>query len=175
MTLVADPPGRVAPGPVADLELVFGVDVVALSRAQQLLERYDEVILRRVATAQEAEWIGTAPARLGAVLGLKEAAIKAMGGRPDPFTWQQISIEACGQPGQRAAEVLGGFAAGLQLAEFTTISCQLHGVSADRVAAQLGAASAPGGSGSVFGAGCFGVRDDHLFAAVCFWKEDDDE
>jgi len=179
-------PGTVPAGSSAPAGIVFGVDVVALSRAQQLLDRYGAAIGERVAIPEEAAWIFAGPdsaIRLGALLGMKEASIKAMGGRPEPFRWQHISTSAGDltatfrvppviQPGgwpPAVTEVLRGFGAGMGLAELTTAGCAVHGPGLDRVTQQLP------GAGTVRGAGCFGVRLEHVFAAVCFWKDENDE
>jgi hypothetical protein len=163
--------------------LAFGIDVVELARAADLLDKYGQTVVARVATAPEADWAGDTVERLAALLGLKEAAIKAMAGRPVPFRWQLVrtglgeiasSMEGIASapsvPGgvpDPVREVLGTFAAdtGLDLAETTAVTCRLAGPAGERISARLA------GSGEVLGLGCFGIDDEHLYAAVVLWKD----
>ncbi len=166
----------------------FGVDVVAVTRAAQLLERFGNAIVERVATEPEARWVGNSPGRLGVVLGLKEAAIKAMAGRPDGFRWQQVEtglgslvtsldsmVDRPGGLPTAVGEVLREFAAGMGLHEAQVATCRLGPAASSRISPQLA------GSGEILGVGVFGADapapaetddDQHVYAAVCFWKED---
>lgn len=163
--------------------LAFGIDVVELARAADLLEKYGPAVVSRVGTAPEGDWAGSDVTRLAALLGLKEAAIKAMAGRPAPFRWQlvhtglgeiassmDVITSAPSVPGgvpDPVREVLGTFAAdaGLDLAETTAVTCRVAGGAADRAAGRLD------GSGEILGLGCFGISDEHLYAAVVLWKD----
>jgi hypothetical protein len=163
--------------------LAFGVDVVELARAADLVEKYGTTALARVATSAEEGWAGTEVTRLAALLGLKEATIKAMAGRPAPFRWQLVrtglgeiasSLDVIASaptvPGGVPApvrQVLGSFATdtGLDLRETTAVTCRPVGGAAERAAARLT------GSGEVLGLGCFGISDEHLYAAVVLWKD----
>jgi hypothetical protein len=163
--------------------LAIGVDVVELARVADLLEKYGTTARARVATAAEERWAGADATRLAALLGLKEATVKAMAGRPAPFRWQlvrtglgeiasslDVIATAPAAPGGVPAavrNVLGAFAAdvGLDLRETTAVTCRPAGGAAERASARLT------GSGEVLGLGCFGVSDEHLYAAVVLWRD----
>jgi hypothetical protein len=185
--------GEMHPRPVS-----FGVDVVAVARAAQLLDRFGRSIVERVATGAEAQWVGGSPGRLGVVLGLKEAAIKAMAGRPDDFRWQQVETgvgslvttldSLTDRPGglpSAVGEVLREFADGMGLSHAQVATCRLGPAAQRRISPQLA------GSGEILGIGVFGTDADdtddtddadaadgfgeesgrHVYAAVCFWRD----
>lgn len=75
----------------------LGVDVVDVARARRLLERYGDLILARVCTDAEAEYIRThtdGAARLAVRLAAKEAAFKALAGTPhaQAIGWREIEV-----------------------------------------------------------------------------------
>lgn len=106
-----------------DLELVMpvlglGIDLVEVSEAHRLLERWGDRLIRRVLTDSERDYIMrfAHPAKYLAVrLAAKEAVFKALqslpGGGARTIGWREIEVERLedGQPGVR----LHGRAAGL--------------------------------------------------------------
>lgn len=144
--------------------LLVGVDVVEVARIARLLDRESERMHRTIATPAEVAWVsdagpGAATVRTAALFAVKEAVIKALGGRPPRFRWPQIELVAT--RGHAVEPVLDAFAAGVGLAASTDVLVVLSGGCLDRVGLRLGRASA-----AVVGR--WGVRDGRVFAAaVC--------
>ena len=157
-----------------DFAPLHGVDVVAVERAAELLAKFGDTVVRRVCTPSEASWVSLTPRRLAVLLGLKESAIKAIAGRPDGFRWQMVETSAgelrvpfprrAGLPDPVHA-VLDGFAAGIGLSEVEAVTVRLAKPALERADELLP------GPGELLGAGVFGVRDGHLFAATTFWRD----
>ena len=69
--------------------VAVGVDVVDLRRVERSLARSRDGLASRLCTSEERSWIteGDAAPRTAALFALKEAWIKANGGRPAGFAW----------------------------------------------------------------------------------------
>jgi phosphopantetheine--protein transferase-like protein len=83
-----------------------GVDVVSKARIAADLARWGDLFLRRPLTAEEERWCREVPApadRLAVCLAVKEAAIKALGGRPTGFNWRNIELLAWEASGMSTA------------------------------------------------------------------------
>jgi holo-[acyl-carrier protein] synthase len=61
------------------VKLATGVDMVVITRVQQILTRYDDRFLRRVYTQAEITFSRGRPAELAARFAAKEAVSKALG------------------------------------------------------------------------------------------------
>lgn len=72
---------------------MIGVDIVDLARISRSLQRRPGALAARLLTDAERDWVdaGEPVIRLAACLALKEAAIKALGGRPAGFAWTVIA------------------------------------------------------------------------------------
>jgi phosphopantetheinyl transferase (holo-ACP synthase) len=156
---------------------LFGVDVMAVDRVQAAMARQPTRLAATV--ADPAEWRRfptTAPAlACAALLTLKEATIKAIGGRPVGTGWRGTEIVGPGselpdpiaglvEEFIRAVRVPAGYRVGLRLDH-------AH----DRAAAlQLGPApTGRGGDGSAWtsGLGWWGERDGEVYAVAALWTE----
>ena len=81
--------------------LSTGVDIIEISRVQQVLERYGQRFLDRVFTPAEIEYCrGRAP-NLAARFAAKEAAMKALGTGYRGVSWRDIEVvrQQSGAPG----------------------------------------------------------------------------
>jgi phosphopantetheine--protein transferase-like protein len=69
---------------------LFGVDAVDLDRIEALMSRHGERFLERIASPSEKLWFLAEPSAstAGLLFAVKEAVIKAVGGRPSGFTWR---------------------------------------------------------------------------------------
>ena len=152
--------------------LLFGVDAVAVARAQELWTTFGAALARRVATDAEAAWAGAAPERYAALLAVKESAIKCLAGRPPGFRWQCVQLDPHDVPTSDllpdvAGETLAAFAGGVRLAGERDVACRLAGAGLDRARQVLGAAD----GAPIRGAARHGTLDGHVLAAVCFWED----
>jgi phosphopantetheinyl transferase (holo-ACP synthase) len=90
-----------------------GIDLIDSRRVVADLDRWGLRCFDSVLTSREVEWLDhsdDAAFDIAAVLGVKEATVKAIGGRPSGFGWQQIEVvprrqgRAARSPGQLAVE-----------------------------------------------------------------------
>jgi holo-[acyl-carrier protein] synthase len=147
--------------------LLIGVDAVELDRVGALAgpggtDLYDRVAApgEREVAAEVARSFDRPAAGPAALLAVKEAAVKAAGGRPRGFTWRDVVLDH-DQPDvpAEAAAVLGSFEEdGLTAASW---SCGVRLTGAwDR---------APHPARTGVGAARLGLFEDHLFAVVVLW------
>ena len=127
--------------PAATAPLLFGVDAVAVARAQELWTTFGGALARRVATDAETAWAGTSPERYATLLAVKESAIKCLAGRPPGFRWQCVQLDVDTSPvlPDAVAGTLSAFAGGVRLAGEQDVSCRLAGAGLDRARQVLGA------------------------------------
>ena len=160
--------------------MATGVDAVTIERAVTMLRRSSDLLPGRVLTWPEADWAGHDAVRLATALAAKECAIKAAGGRPPGFSWQDAVLDpalaSALDPGlhpeqQPADLVLGQFARDAHLDGVRRFGCTFRGATA----AALTAALRPSRSGPAahpvhpMGAVCAGVTAGHLLAALVVW------
>jgi holo-[acyl-carrier-protein] synthase len=72
-----------------------GVDVVAVQRIRDDVERWGKTFLDRVLTPAEAQWCAAADdpeTRVAACVAGKECVIKVLGGRPRGFAWRDVEL-----------------------------------------------------------------------------------
>lgn len=74
--------------------LCSGVDMIAIARLQQTLDRYGDAFLRRVYTPAEIERYRKQVRSLAARWAAKEAVAKALGTGIGPVSWQDIEVLA---------------------------------------------------------------------------------
>ncbi len=75
--------------------------MVDLDRIAASIDRRADALAQRLLNDTERAWLDAAPDRvvgLAACLGLKEAAIKALGGRPPGFAWPDLARDASNTP-----------------------------------------------------------------------------
>lgn len=79
-----------------------GIDVVSKAHIAADVERWGDLFLRGPLTSDEERWCREIPhpaGRLAVCLAVKEAAVKALGGRPPGFHWHDVELlpwhEAC--------------------------------------------------------------------------------
>jgi phosphopantetheinyl transferase (holo-ACP synthase) len=160
---------------VAESGLSVGVDAVELDRIACLAgpgesnpfgRLYDRVAAageRELAAAVDAAF-GLPAAGAAALLAVKEAAVKAAGGRPPRFTWRDVVCMAdLPDLPPDAAAVLASFEDDVLPGVVDTFGVRLGGAwgGASATAARFGAAR--------LGAARFGLHADHLFAVVVLW------
>jgi holo-[acyl-carrier protein] synthase len=121
---------------------VIGVDVLEAARVERLLARYGRRMHRTIATPAETAWVGSSALRMAGLFAVKEAVIKALGGRGQGFRWTDIVVV----PGVRpeplpavAVAALDGFAAGIPATTLTPVLAELQGnLPASRAVARWG-------------------------------------
>jgi holo-[acyl-carrier protein] synthase len=109
--------------------LGLGIDLVDVSEAQRLLDRWGERLLRRVLTDQERHYVlrFTRPAQhLAARLAAKEAVFKALQGVPGTreISWRDIEVERSAE-GRPSIRLHGDAAKVAERAGVTRISLSL--------------------------------------------------
>jgi holo-[acyl-carrier protein] synthase len=77
-----------------------GVDIIEISRIQDVLERHGDRFLRRVYTDGELNYAGERPSALAARWAAKEATAKALGTGIGPVSFQEVEVvcNAQGKP-----------------------------------------------------------------------------
>lgn len=77
-----------------------GVDIIEISRIQDVLERHGDRFLRRVYTDGELTYAGKRPSALAARWAAKEATAKALGTGIGPVSFQEVEVvcNARGKP-----------------------------------------------------------------------------
>jgi holo-[acyl-carrier protein] synthase len=77
-----------------------GVDIIEISRIQDVLERHGDRFLRRVYTNGELKYAGKRPSALAARWAAKEATAKALGTGIGPVSFQEVEVvcDAQGKP-----------------------------------------------------------------------------
>jgi phosphopantetheinyl transferase (holo-ACP synthase) len=70
-----------------------GIDVLGLERVRRHRRTWENELPRRVLTADERAWAGTVEL-VAACVSAKESAVKAIGGRPPTFAWDDIVVDA---------------------------------------------------------------------------------
>jgi phosphopantetheinyl transferase (holo-ACP synthase) len=120
--------------------LGIGVDVVDIGRITASVDRRQDALARRLLNGTERAWVDGAPdpvVGLAVCLGLKEAAIKALGGRPPGFAWPDLARDepATMAPPAWLVDIVGALGAGD--VEFATIGGRpgAWGVVADTIVA----------------------------------------
>jgi len=148
--------------------LRVGVDAVELDRVLRLGPR--ATLLHRIAADGETEFADALDAQFGepvgvaALLAVKEAVVKAVGGRPAGFTWRDAAVRSLPAPPAEAAAVLRGVANDL-----------LAGTDRRCGVALTGSFAAGGGPFDVpdvvdvGGAAVHGLHHGHVVAAVVLW------
>lgn len=149
---------------------LFGVDAVALDRMADLSAARGEALLARVAGPDDAEVASTLPpgAELAVLFAVKEAVVKAVGGRPEGFRWTDVVTVASAT--QTSAAVAGAAAVPAEAAEIldalgAQVSAQSRGSLGVRLTGSLQ-------DRLLCGAAQYGVRDGHVLAAVTLWTTD---
>jgi len=151
---------------------LFGIDVVELARVDAALSRHDGTLAGRLATRDELGRRGATPlpVHCAALLALKEATVKAIGGRPPGFGWHRVeALPGRESPPERIAELFAEFhrAAGVTAPELVRL--QLDPSVIDGAATALGLPQRTGRSGTAIGHGCWGVRSGQVFAVTALW------
>ena len=150
--------------------LLIGVDAVELDRVGRLAGPGGTDLYDRVAAAGEREMAAEVArsfdrprAGPAALLAVKEAAVKAAGGRPRGFTWRDVVLgpEQPEVPAEAAAVLASFEEDGLPAARW---SC---GVRLTGPGTGLRTRLDPGRRPP--GAARFGLFEDHLFAVVVLW------
>jgi hypothetical protein len=70
-----------------------GIDVLRLDRVRRHWRTWANEIPGRVLTADEQTWASTVEL-VAACVSAKESAVKAIGGRPPAFAWEDIAVNA---------------------------------------------------------------------------------
>ena len=73
-----------------------GVDIVGVDRIAKARRRSAERFVARLCDSAEQAWVGDDDVRLAAAFALKEAWIKANGGRPSGFSWTACTFDLGG-------------------------------------------------------------------------------
>jgi holo-[acyl-carrier protein] synthase len=72
--------------------LAIGIDMIAISRVQAVLERHNERFLRRVYTPEEVAFCRGRVPELAARFAAKEAVMKALGTGARGVAWREIEV-----------------------------------------------------------------------------------
>ena len=72
--------------------VAVGIDLIAISRVQRVLDRHDERFLRRVYTPEEVAFCRGRVPELAARFAAKEAVMKALGTGARGLAWREIEI-----------------------------------------------------------------------------------
>jgi holo-[acyl-carrier protein] synthase len=148
---------------------LFGIDVVTVVRVNAMLSRYGGAWTTKVATSVELDWRGTIPlpVHCAALIAMKEATIKSIGGRPPGFGWHRTEVVPTtdGSPG-RIANLFEEFNQAAGVTRPCHVELRLDLTQAAAAAAQLGVTSTE----SVRGQGCWGQRDGEVFAVAAVWR-----
>ncbi|SHN27609.1 4'-phosphopantetheinyl transferase superfamily protein [Cryptosporangium aurantiacum] len=118
-----------------------GIDVVEVDRVARLVARYGGRLRRTIGSPAEASWAAST-VRVAALFAVKEATVKAVGGRPPGFRWSGVSVT----PSDAVSPVLDALVDGVGLTSFS-------GVRVDW-------------PGAFSGVGRWGAADGHVYAAV---------
>jgi holo-[acyl-carrier protein] synthase len=156
--------------------LLFGVDVLEVERVRAALQRHPGRLERTLADA--AEWRHFRPARpalaCAAAIALKEAAIKAIGGRPAGTGWHGLTVVGAGPavPGP-AEDLVTEFARAVGVPAGHRVGLRLDHAHDRAAGGQLTAPAAAGpgraGQARVAGLGWWGERGGEVCAVVTLW------
>jgi holo-[acyl-carrier protein] synthase len=69
-----------------------GVDLIEISRIQEVIARHGQRYLERIYTASEREQLGRDAESLAGRFAAKEAVAKALGSGIGPVSWQDIEV-----------------------------------------------------------------------------------
>jgi phosphopantetheine--protein transferase-like protein len=70
-----------------------GIDVVQLAKVERACDRWGRAYTHRFLGPSELNWANEDPARVAALLAVKEAAIKSWGSRGRGFAWPAVEVQ----------------------------------------------------------------------------------
>ncbi len=73
--------------------MIVGIDVVDAGRVSAAVAGTGGVFLKRVFSVDERAAIAADPESAAVGFAVKECLIKALGGRPDPFSWHELETD----------------------------------------------------------------------------------
>ena len=133
----------------------MGVDALQPDRVAQAMARWGPVYVGRVCSpAEQAEW-GIGTGGVAVCLAVKECLIKAVGGRPHPFSWHDLRVGgvACRTAGRLLVDAGRALGAATGVTRFHSTGCAVRGR-------------------ALCGAALWGESEDLIVAVVVLVEED---
>lgn len=163
---------------------LFGIDIVPLARVEGMLARYGDTLTTRLAADDERAGPAATPAahHVAALIAIKEATIKAVGGRPPGFGWHGINVTpSLAAPPADIAALFDEFwrevgwtlpVAGGAHPIAVRVTPTMAALVASRLPDELVPPAAEARVPDVAGLGQWGVRAGDVLAVVAMWRGD---
>ncbi|KID30441.1 4'-phosphopantetheinyl transferase [Prauserella rugosa] len=146
--------------------VLFGVDVLDIRRIVRAIDYSGSAYVRHVAADDELLPDPDVAVATAATVAVKEALIKAVGGRPPGFTWHDFARRPNPPDLPESSRLLGELAPQITRDTGITLGAQctyrIRGASHDAALARLGVTATDGPS--VAGVARWGRRDDTVVA-----------